>query len=550
MTDKRADSSPKRSSFLVALLEFILVAGLGTIFALVASGVPLVAATKIVSYVFCGLLPVGAIMCRAGLPGEGGQRDDFGIYLALGACVLPSILFALFVFSALKYIIPLWICLVLVFIATNIYKVSKYNFRNLGNEFIGSDLYLSVLFSSLVAPLGVLAISDTLSAVTHARIQGIITQALSYGWPPESPYIGGVPLGANYGVHLLLLSLSQVTGIPIDALMDNGAKTLILWLAIFGTIAIARRWLQLSLIAALSVATAVFLVVGFSPILVGWLGNGISVGANTLSPLLGHLIFLAGGMALVSCLRQEEKTHAILLLVSFFLLGFSASFVRANSGVLLASTAAAYWLYRVASQRQIEFHATLYVCLIGIGSVIGVAMTLGLPTPNGFSSARFLEVIFGGGVLRLSMPPQAAIAAIAMHAGYSAMAAGVFAFLFIALLPAGFLSPLFWWRVSRMRRPDLDDADVFLLLGFVLGFLLTFMTDAGGRKSVHFCTRRHHLRMPDRRSGARRSDARHPCSIVWQKIRHIAPGTLSQSQQSAWQYISQTRPCRRSGLGR
>ena len=470
-----------RLSFASAFVQRTLIIGLGLCFALLAARVPFLDAIKITYYLCLIVLSAGVLVCRDSLPGSLTGRANVDICVIFGASLAPALLFAFFVSSWLSSALLISACffsLLVAFLTTPSFFVEHK--RSLW------EICLPVLFASIIAPINVLAMEGGPSVAYHAIVQAIAARSLAYGWPPESPFIGGLPLGSNYGLHLLLFSMSQLTGIPIRELVENGAQTLLVWLAIFSTICLGRHWLSLSLMASLAAATAAYLVVGFSPIALGWLGNAIpAAGIMTFSPLLGHVVFLSGGSLLVSSTREGDQNGKLLLSACFLLLGFSASFVRANSGALLASTSAAYWLYLVCLRRRVDLPPTLYTFLIGAGALAGIAVTLGTPGVSSFSSVGFIQVSFGGGAQFLNSVPFIAITTLGKEAGFSPTASGILAFLVFTLFSAQFLSPLLWWRVCRSRR-SIDEADAFLLCGFTFGFVFTFLTEAPGGSQFVF----------------------------------------------------------------
>jgi hypothetical protein len=475
------DTSSRRKYFSPAFVQHTSIIGFGLCLALLASRAPLLDAIKITCCFCLVVLSAGVLICRDPLPGNLGGRANADICIIFGASLAPALLFAFFVSSSFSNTLLISACVFSLLIA---FLTTSSSFMD--RERIAWETCLPVLFASIVAPIDVLAMEGAPSVDYHTIVQAIAARSLAYGWPPGSPFIGGLPLGSNYGLHLLLFSMSQLTRIPIGELVANAAPTLLVWLAIFSTVCLGRHWLSLSPVASLAAAAAAYLVVGFSPIALGWLGNAIpAAGIMTFSPLLGHVIYISTGALLVTSTREADQTGKLLLSVCFLLLGFSASFVRANSGALLASTSSAYWLYLVCLRRRVDLPPTLYTFLIGAGALAGIAATLGMPGVSSFSSAGFIRLSFGGGAQFLDKVPFIAITTLARQAGIPPSTAGVLAFLVFTLFSAQFLSPLLWWRIWRSRR-SIDPADAFLLCGFALGFLLTFSTEAPGGSQFVF----------------------------------------------------------------
>ena len=450
----------------------------GLFVSLLAAGTPASMSVQIALYSTALFAAAGYGFSGLAIFGQGSTHYRMSLSLVIGISIIPTIAFATYM-AGFLHLTNLVVGLLL---ATCFWLRPMTVERRANNLML---VHVPVVVASVLAPLGVTTLADLTGTTDHGSMQVIIAQALDQAWPPELALASGVPIAYHYGLHLILQLMSMTTGASLDAIVDTAAPTLFLWFSIWGITTIAAYWLRLSTLAYVAMAMVVFAVFGFAqPFnLLSVLRTIPFTGALTLSPLLGHLILVVSLFILVKSVESTDRLSLSASLLLLAMLGFSASIVRAGaSGLLLASTASALWVYWVAVRRRLEFRPTALVFVIGVTTIVGVVVTLGLP--GSFSGANFLRFSLVEGVNFIGSYENLAYKDLAAALGLPFVVTGLIGIAVSIALAAGFLSPAMWAFVFRWSKVKVESGDVGLLLSFALATVITFITVAPG--ASHF----------------------------------------------------------------
>ena len=450
--------------------------------ALLMTGVPTAAALKISAYLFFLVMPLGGYLVKRSCPARGDAVVRAGLGTAVGVLLHPLTVVPFYVLGITQA--HWWAICIAAAVVWSLEFRDKRNFAHAPSADVKA-FWIVVAFATLIAVTCFLATSNLPDVLAHFRVQAIGVEVLAAGWPPENPYVAGLPYRDNFGVHLSLLAIAQGADISIADLGGYAAQLAYLWLAIMTLGLVGRYWLGLSIVACVAAMIACNFILGFSPINFLIYGSTQSTAASmTLSPLLGHMGFLLSlwfFATLVSDPQIKPSRGNVLALVS---LGAATMLARANAGALLGLSVSAYWLCRVASTRGLQPRIAVYVLAVGAGCIGAMLFSLGSPVGGEFSGAGFLR--FGLATLEYLSLNGYPVSRLAQSAGFSVVAAGALAFTVIVLLYASFLAPFFWVRTVSILRGAGSTSEILILLSVGLGILATLFTFATGGSNFVF----------------------------------------------------------------
>lgn len=480
---------PQKPRYLAERIWFILpnVIGYATLLTcvltltLVMAGVSLSVAAKISAYIWFIVMPLGGILAVRLAPVNIDATNFVGIGVALGVLVHPLTVAPFWVLGIVEA--HIWVACIAA--AGVWFYVIRSRLRFAATTSSDVRAFWSIVATAtLIATICFLAASLNTSELGHFRVQAIGVKVMSFGWPPENPYVAGLPYRDNFGIHLSLLAIAKGANIAVADLGGYAAQVAYLWLAAFTFGIIGRIWFGLSAIACVAAMTACYFVLGFSPVNTGIYGTALSWSATlTLSPLLGHIGFLLSMMIFAGIVSAPESKLSKLDAFTLVLLGTATMLARANAGALLGLSASAYWVFKVVTTRTLQPHVAVYVFAIGIGCIGALHFSLGLPIGGNFSGTGFLKF---GSSYTLEYLSDFTVSLLTQSKGFSVINAGAVAYIVFILLHTSFLAPFFWVRAASILRGKGLNNEVLILLSVGLGILITPFTFAQGGSNFVF----------------------------------------------------------------
>ncbi|WP_376098583.1 hypothetical protein ACE7GA_08885 [Roseomonas sp. CCTCC AB2023176] len=365
----------------------------------------------------------------------------------------------------------------------------------------GVALLLAV--TSLVGMANVLAGDPGDAFSFHSAFQAIIVRGLERGWPAPNLLLPDTNWSYNHAAHLWVLGAARVTGVPVDALVARYGPVVLAGAAAAGLVAAGRIALGLPGWAAALALGPVFWVAGIPAVLGQVFGTFVPFsGVLLLSPFLALAVFLIAVIAVVewpggdSGEQSGGRYGLPLLLFALCFLGTGAR--AALPPVLICAlglrAAVALW-----TRRTVPWRETADVAAAILGFAAG--LWLFFRPDAGLNGLGFVQ--FNGHPFRyLTEPSQYLLTLphLLTGAGLPALAAGVIAFLVLALGQAGFLAPALPAGLARYedgrggdrrggdgRGGDGRGAAVLLLAGAAFaGISALFLTEAPGYSQFSF----------------------------------------------------------------
>lgn len=315
----------------------------------------------------------------------------------------------------------------------------------------------------------------------HSAFQGILVRGLEQGWPPPNLLLPNMHLSYNYGAHLWVLGVAEITGLPIDALVARYAPVFLGMAAAAAMFVTGRQLLGLPGWAAGLAMMCAFWIVGIPPVAGAIFGTFMPFGATLLlSPFLAFTVFFVTLHVLVA----ESRRGLPARLLALFVLVFLATGARGVVPPLLICAVCfdLLWMWRIrgAFPRNEALHLTAMTA--GFVGGLVVFFTLG----SGFSGTGFLTVT-GQPVTFLTSPDQYLLTLphLLMGAGFSPLLAGLLGFAVIAVFQAGFLTPALPWGLRGATHRD--GKAIRLMAGCGLaGICAVFLTTAPGYSHFSF----------------------------------------------------------------
>lgn len=465
-----------KKRFSSTLLFYATALTLLTTMVMLAVGVSLEDALRFSVYLWGLLLPCGLAISRQILPEQDSASMTVGLASVMALLLHPITVIPFYVLGMLGTHFGF-----LLFASSMVWfgELSKSQDCEVNHFSDSYGFWVVCVVSLLIAVICFLAISDMPNVREHFHIQGIHVLTLGHGWPPENPYVAGIPYRDNFGIHLSILAIATATGISAAELGGYGAQSVFLWLSVAALGFVARGCLKLSITTSIAVMISCYLILGYSPINGEYFGSAQSMAAvMTLSPLIGGIGFLLSVLLFSRLVTYTQPySNSTKLVIALFFVSAATMLSRANAGALLGLAVAIYWCSQVIKTRTLQLRIALYVSVVAGGCFLGLIFSLGSPFSGEISGTKFLRFSATETFLFLSNTP---VAVFSKAMGITAVLAGAISYLVLVALNSNFLAPWFWDRTFSAKGDFPNCLEAILFFSVVAGVMFTMATFAPG----------------------------------------------------------------------
>jgi hypothetical protein len=316
----------------------------------------------------------------------------------------------------------------------------------------------------------------------HLLYQAAIAAKLDTGFPPEFPFIAGVPLAYNYAAHVWMTASSYLTGIPIENVVAYAAPALLLYcsaaaLASLGFCAGLNAW-----IVGLVVCCA-FWYAGWTPIGSQLFGRAFSWSSVLLiGPLLAFCAFLVLVVALADWFSAPDTQGKVRAYTFAFLVMLVVVASRAPGAIILLCAVSFFIFWETVIQRRLNFFSLGMLAVLAVATFLGLVVFLRYGSnfsPGGFTKISPTPFPYLASYSFFWLPP------LLIAKGIAPVWVGVLQFAILVFGLAGFLTPFLAWRISASPRSCLP-LEVLLFGAGMAGLAAIFFLESPGGSHFTF----------------------------------------------------------------